>query len=124
MLPEYPPDGTVVDPCDIPYGVAIFSIGEGAKDMWFYLWRRLFEDKIRGICGIEFELLKNDAKKKEKQREEEKRCVRRASKSIYLIIVPSSRIFQGQNNTNMQGCSMSSSEHSRSMFLSEPSMEN
>jgi len=50
VLPEYPPDGTVVDPCDIPHGVAISSVGEGVEDVWFYLWRALFEDEIWGVC--------------------------------------------------------------------------
>jgi hypothetical protein len=38
------------------------------------------------------------------------RYVRGLSNSAYLIIVPSSRILQGQNNTNVQDDSTSSSE--------------
>ena len=49
VLPENPPDGTVIDPCDIPHGLAIFSAGEGGKDMWFYLWRGLFEEVMIGM---------------------------------------------------------------------------
>jgi hypothetical protein len=72
-LPENCPDGTIVDPCDISHGLAIFSLGEVVEDVWFYLWRGFFEGGIRGVSGIEFETLKNDAKKEKKKREEEKK---------------------------------------------------
>jgi hypothetical protein len=45
-LPEYPADGTIVDPCDLPHGVAISSEGEGVEDVWFYLWSGLLEDEV------------------------------------------------------------------------------
>jgi hypothetical protein len=46
VLSEYPAHGTIVDPCDLPYGVAISSVGEGTDDVGFYLWSGLFEDEV------------------------------------------------------------------------------
>ena len=50
VLPKYPADRTVVDPCNLPHGVTISSIGQGVEDVWHYLWRSLFEDEIRCVC--------------------------------------------------------------------------